>query len=700
MRQILQDLSSGETQIMELPRPSLKGGHVLIRSSVSLISPGTERMLVEFGKSTVLGKARQQPEKVAEVLGKIKTDGLASTVTAVRNKLSQPIPLGYCNAGTVIDLAPGVQGLKVGQRVLSNGHHAETVLVPKNLCVPIPDAVTDDEAVFGVLGAIALQGMRLAKTEVGECVVVMGLGTIGLMAVQLLKAQGCRVLGIDMDAARTALAKQFGADVVNLNEDDNPETVARAFSRGRGVDAVLITAATKSSEPVKLAANMCRKRGRIVLVGVAGLALSRDDFYQKELSFQVSCSYGPGRYDPQYEQGGQDYPVGFVRFTEQRNFETVLDLMESRALSVTPLISHKIDFEDALSAYDSLTEDRSALGIILQYSSDVNADTTIEYNPSVFQQDTASVAFIGAGNYAGSILIPAFCQAGASMNTVAARSSVKLGSLVEQYGFSKASTDVASAIFSDDINTVVIATQHDSHAHLVCESLVAGKHVFVEKPLAMNEDELVQIESYYERVGVDHHLMVGFNRRFAPHVVKMKALLETLAREPKAITITINAGYIDQEHWTQNKATGGGRIIGEMCHFIDLARFIVGHAIVGVQSVGMRGGGDTVSSVLQFQDGSIATIQYFANGNKRMPKERVEVFCASHYLCLDNYRKLTGLGFKGFSKIKSFKQDKGQNACAQAFVEAVKSGSATPIPFSELTEVTRATFTVVRQCVE
>ncbi|MGH8082847.1 MAG: zinc-dependent alcohol dehydrogenase, partial [Lysobacter sp.] len=429
MQQVLQNLRDGSTEVADVPAPSLRRGHLLIRSHVTLVSAGTERMLVEFGKANMLQKARQQPDKVRMVLEKIRTDGLAPTLDAVRSKLDQPLALGYCNVGTVIGIGPGVTGFELGDRVASNGKHAEVVAVPVNLCAKIPDEVDDESAAFTVLSAIALQGIRLVQPTLGETVVVTGLGLIGLVTVQLLRAHGCRVIGIDFDPAKLALARSYGAHTVDLSKGEDPLAAAHSFSRGRGVDAVLITASTKSNEPVSQAAHMCRKRGRIVLVGVTGLELSRADFYEKELSFQVSCSYGPGRYDASYEERGNDYPVAFVRWTEQRNFEAVLDMMASRALDARELVSHRYGIAEAEQAYAVLGGGEPSLGIMLDYRRGeempddlIRRKVPLPLKPAVREVpsdvDGAGVAFIGAGNYAGRVLIPAFVKSGAKLHTV------------------------------------------------------------------------------------------------------------------------------------------------------------------------------------------------------------------------------------------------------------------------------------------
>lgn len=710
LKQILQSLKTGLTEVAEVPSPAVKGGQVLIRSARTLVSAGTERMLVEFGKAGWIEKARQQPDKVRMVLDKIRTDGLLPTIEAVLNKLDQPLPLGYCNVGVVIGMGAGVTGFSVGDRVASNGKHAEVVSVPMNLCARVPDAVSDDEAAFTVIGAVGLQGIRLAQPTLGEAVVVTGLGLIGLVTVQLLRAHGCRVLGIDFDQEKLALARRFGAEVVNLSADEDPVAAANVFSRGRGVDAVIITASTKSSEPVHQAALMCRKRGRIVLVGVTGLDLARADFFEKELSFQVSCSYGPGRYDSNYEDKGQDYPVGFVRWTEQRNFEAVLDMMADKRIDATPLISHRFALNEAEGAYELIGGAAPSLGILLQYPTATQKPepelrrATMELAPrSVPARQSggrATVAFVGSGNYATSVLIPAFNEAGAELRTVASSGGVSGVHVGRKFGFEQTTTDTDSIFTDSRINTVVITTRHDSHARLVCQALGAGKHVFVEKPLALTLDELTEIErAHSEALSSRQLLMVGFNRRFAPQVQKIKTLLAGVSG-PKAFVMTVNAGAIPPEHWTQDVAVGGGRIVGEGCHFIDLLRFFAGSPIKAFHAVSIgKGAGvavveDKVSITLRFQDGSIGTVLYLANGHKSFPKERLEVFAGGRILQLDNYRRLRGFGWPGFSRMNLWRQNKGQKDCAVRFVQAVENGAEAPIPFEELLEVSRVAIEV------
>ncbi|MEI7832238.1 MAG: bi-domain-containing oxidoreductase [bacterium] len=705
MKQILQNLGSGETILADIPCPSVSSGYLLVQTYATVVSLGTERMLIDFGKANLLDKARQQPEKVKQVIEKIKTDGLFATLETVRAKMDQPIPLGYCNAGVVMEVGPGVADIQVGDRVVSNGPHAEMVAVPRNLCAKIPPDVTDETAAFTVLGSIALEGIRLAAPTLGETVVVTGLGLIGLLCVQLLRANGCRVIGIDFDSTKCELARTFGAETVDLSRGEDPLSAALQYSRGRGVDAVIITASTKSNDPVHQAAQMCRKRGRIVLVGVTGLELSRNDFYEKELSFQVSCSYGPGRYDDNYEKRGLDYPSGFVRWTEGRNFEAVLDMMATGSVSVDTLISHRYPFEKALDAYEQISTG-GALGIVLRYpvQNSVQTAKTVKLKEAISSSPQQPVVgFIGAGNFTGAVLLPAISKTGARLKTIASGAGVSGTILGKKFGFEQSTTDTPSLLTDKDINTIFVTTRHNSHAKLVIKALQAGKKVFVEKPLCLTREELADVQAAYSEAA-NPFLMVGFNRRFSPLSVKMKSLLDSV-KEPKCLVMTVNAGAIPAEHWTQDKEVGGGRILGEGCHFVDLLRYLVGSQIVDVNAMqikdpsGAQVTGDKMSFTLRFADGSIGTVHYFANGSKSFPKERLEVFCADRVLQLDNFRQLTGYGWPGFKSMKLSRQDKGHTAEIAAFIEAVEKGKQAPIPFEELVEVTEATLRIVENAV-
>lgn len=709
MKQILHNFSNGETELIECPVPASRKGHLLIDTIVSLVSTGTERMLVDFGKAGLIAKARQQPDKVVQVLEKARTDGVLTTIDAVRSKLSQPIPLGYCNVGQVHSVGDTCTGFVVGDRVVSNGPHADVVNVPVNLCAKIPDAVSDEAASFTVVAAIGLQGIRLAKPTLGESFVVTGVGLIGLLTVQLLRAQGCRVMAIDFDPAKLELARKFGVETCNPAQGEDPVEAAMAFSRGRGVDGVIITASTATSEPVSQAARMCRKRGRIILVGVTGLELNRSEFYEKELSFQVSCSYGPGRYDPEYEQKGRDYPLAFVRWTEQRNFEAVLDLMAQGSLDTEPLVSHRYRFADAPSAYDLLSDDKTALGILLEYDGPVDdrhrSQVPIEKAPVGHSEtETGSsnpaFGFIGAGNYASRMLIPAFRRGGAQLEAIVSAGGTSSTIFGRRNGFARALSSTDDLFADPKIDAAVVATRHDSHSQLTCDALSAGKHVFVEKPLALDHTQLAEITAAH--AGSDKLLMVGFNRRFSPLVQTMSRLLRQV-REPKNFVFVMNAGAIPTDHWTQDSSIGGGRIIGEACHLIDLMRYLADAPITDVTAMSLGQNDaislteDKASVTLRFADGSLGTVHYLANGGSAFPKERVEVFTAGRTLQLDNFVRLTGYNWPGFRKQALWRQDKGQDRCARAFIEAVENGGDAPIPADELFEVARISIEAAEQ---
>lgn len=714
MQQVVQSFRDGKTMVVDVPWPHLKPQHLLIGTRTSLISAGTERMLLEFGKAGLLKKAYGQPAQVRRVLEKIRTDGLLPTVEAVRSKLDHPISMGYSNVGTVLEVGDGVAGFEKGDRVVSNGPHAEVVAVGKNLCNKIPANVPDEMAAFTVVGAIALEGIRRAAPTLGESVAVIGLGLVGLLTVQLLRAHGCRVIGIDVNQDRIALARQFGAETVDLSRGADPVQAAVSFSRGSGVDAVLIAAATKSEQPLRQAALMSRKRGRIVLIGDVGTQISRSDFYKKELSFQVSCSYGPGRYDPQYEERGHDYPLPYVRWTEQRNFDAVLDMMSEGRIDVGPLISHRFSLPRAVDAYELLASSEPSLGILLGYAQSSSRQNEDSGGPlvnlrvvgptAVKTNETPSVGFIGAGNFASRVLIPAFQKAGARMHMVASTGGVSGWHAARKFEIPHVTTDAKQVIESADVDIVVVATRHDTHAGFVREALKAGKHVFVEKPLALNQRELDEIIGSYrsvQRTGWEAAVMVGFNRRFAPHVRTIAQMLEGFD-EPKSFVLTVNAGAIPADHWTQDPHVGGGRIIGEACHFIDLLRFLCGHPVTALQAT-MIGAGpgvavreDKMSFTLQFADGSFGTVHYLANGSRAFPKERLDLFCGGRVIQLDNFRKLRAYGWRGFRGRSAWRQDKGYAAEVAAFLDAVKSGQSAPIPFEQVVETTRVSFDVLQ----
>lgn len=696
MKKLFQDVSNGNTIIEELPRPQCKKGHVLIKTSKSLISAGTERMLVDFGKANYFDKARQQPEKVKMVLDKVKTDGIVQTMDAVKSKLDQPLPMGYSNVGIVEEVASDVTEFKIGDRVVSNGSHAEMVCVPKNLVAKIPKNVADEDAAFTVVSSIALQGIRLINPTIGENIVVMGLGLIGLISIQILKANGCKVLGMDFDQEKIEIAKNLGVDTVKLDNGVDSINIAKSFSNNIGIDGVLITAATKSNDPVHNAAQMCRQKGRIVLVGVVGLDLQRNDFYEKELSFSVSCSYGPGRYDKSYEEDGNDYPIGYVRWTEKRNFESILYMIEKNTIDFNLLKTDIFKFTDAANAYKSLIDNSSTLGIILDYDSEsVNNENIIEVYP--FQQIKAKneknivIGVIGAGNHAGRTLLPAFKKTQSRLKTISSSQGFTSGHYAKKLGFQNNTTDYKNILKDDEINTLIIATQHDTHSKFVCEGLLSQKNVFVEKPLALDNYQLEEIKKIYLE-SLDPSklpiLMVGFNRRFSPLTVKAK---ESLAKNiPIAISYTCNAGYIPKDSWVHDPKKGGGRILGEACHFIDLCRFFTGSKITSIHAESIKeanSNNDTAIICLGFEDGSIASINYFSNGNPSFPKEKIDIFQGGKSISINNFIELKSYGFKNTSNRRLFKQNKGQIECVKSFTDSINLGLASPIDIEEIFEV-------------
>ncbi len=720
MKQVLQNLGDGRAELAEVPAPKVRQGHLLIKTVASLVSSGTERSVVELGQASLFQKARRQPEKVLQVLEKIKKEGLFQTIDAVREKLDHPIIMGYSNVGIVVEKGTGVNAFKVGDRVVSNGPHADIVLVPKNLCAKIPETVSDEDAAFTVLGAIGLQGIRLANPTLGENFVVTGLGLIGLISAQILKANGCRVLGVDLDPGKIAMAESLNIQAINLSSGEDLLRSASAFSNDSGVDGVIITASTQSDEPVRQAAKICRKRGRIVLVGVTGLNLDRSLFYEKELSFQVSCSYGPGRYDPEYEERGADYPYGFVRWTEQRNFEAALELLATRKLAVQPLISHRFKFEEAVSAYELLAGPEPSLGIVLTYDSDRVSRSDLIGKTVKLSQKTAKVpdskatknvgqvepvvGVIGAGNYGLRTFLPALNATGAKLKILSTSTGVSGAYAGKKFGFAYATTDTASLFTDPEINSIFVLTRHNTHADLVCQALKAGKNVYVEKPLAIFPEQVNTIEATYlssQEYENPPIVMIGFNRRFAPHMQKIKELIKGI-KQPISIIMTINAGEVPSGDWTQDPTVGGGRIIGEGCHFVDLLYYLTGSRPTSVCStkIGAAPGvfvtDDKMTFTIKFENGSFGTVHYFANGAKSFPKERIEIFCEGRILQLDNFQSLTGFDWPGFRKISLWKQDKGHKESITRFLNAVRTKSGSPIPFEEIVDITNTTFDVVR----
>ena len=693
MKQIIQSFKTGETILEELPSPQVKRGHVLIQTTKSLVSLGTERMLVEFGKSNLISKARQQPDKVKMVLDKIKTDGLMPTLETVFNKLGEPLPLGYCNVGKVIEVGEGVSEFKVGDRVASNGGHAEFVCIPKNLVAAIPDNVSDEQAAFTVIGSIGLQGIRLCDPTIGETIVVTGLGLIGLMTAQLLKANGCNVIGIDFDQSKLDLAKKWGITTINPAQGEDPVKTVMQLTDNVGADGVIITASTKSNDVISQAAQMSRQRGRIILVGVIGLDISRAEFYQKELTFQVSCSYGPGRYDEDYENRGQDYPLPFVRWTEKRNFETVLNSISKSFIEVDPMITEIVELKDFQNIYGEIGSSKS-IASILNYSNAVY-NNTIKISSNNNTSADNGIAIVGAGNFTKMTMLPAMKGAPANLQYIISSGGLSGTTLAKKFDIANSTTDFEEVLKDIKVSTVMITTRHNLHAPMVIKSLKAGKNVFVEKPLALNNEELDEIIEVYNTANAS--LTVGFNRRFSPHAVQMKKAIGN-GDTPINVIATMNAGAIPPEVWVHDLKVGGGRIIGEACHFIDLISYYTGSKVVSVcmnaMGVNPEESTDNATLLLKYENGSTGVINYFANGSKAYSKERVEIYSQERTLILDNWRKLKAYGFKGFSGLKT-KMDKGHKAQFEQVVNHVNKGGDSLIEMDSLVNTTRASFAAI-----
>jgi predicted dehydrogenase/threonine dehydrogenase-like Zn-dependent dehydrogenase len=693
MKQIIQSFKTGDTILEEVPAPLIARGKVLIQTSRSLVSLGTERMLVEFGKSNLISKARQQPEKVKQVLDKIKTEGLMPTLEAVFNKLGEPLPLGYCNVGKVIAVGEGVSEFKIGDRVVSNGQHAEFVCIPKNLVAHVSDEVTDNEAAFTVIGSIGLQGIRLLNPTLGETIVVIGMGLIGLLAAQLLIANGCKVIGIDIDEEKLNLSKKWGVIPFNPKKGDVVKFV-ELVTKNVGADGVLITASAKTDEIISQAAKMSRKRGRIVLVGVIGLNISRAEFYEKELSFQVSCSYGPGRYDEDYEQRGNDYPLPFVRWTEKRNFEAILHAIASGKLSVKEMITEVVDLENYQTIYGEIGTKKS-IASILKYPSVeiIKPANTIELKAVNFTGSKGVIGIIGAGNFTKMTMLPALKGSGAGYKYIASAGGVSGTALAKKYGFAHSTTDYNEILKDPNVDLVLIITRHDKHAAIVAESLSAGKNVFVEKPLALNKEQLEQIICAFNQS--NNTLTVGFNRRFSPHSIKIKSLI---GNAPMNVIATMNAGNIPANVWVHDMQIGGGRIIGEACHFIDLITYFTASKVKAVcmnaMGINPDDNTDNASILLKYENGSTGVINYFSNGSKAYSKERVEVYSQDRTVIIDNFRQTTGYGFKGFSKLKT-KLDKGHKTQFTELIKRTKTGGQPLIPFDEIVNTTKASFAAI-----
>jgi predicted dehydrogenase/threonine dehydrogenase-like Zn-dependent dehydrogenase len=722
MKQLLQNLRSGITEVVEVPPPTPQTGEILVKTRASLVSAGTERMLVDFAEKNLLGKARSRPDLVRQVVDKAQREGLLTTLEAALNRLDQPMPLGYSSAGVVVGLGKEVQGIQVGERVACGGGnyavHAEYACIPRNLVAILPEQVDFDSAAFTTLGAIALHGFRLAGTQLGERVAVIGLGLLGLLTVGIATAAGCQVLGIDLDMRRVALAREMGAVAFLRSE---AEQAAQSFSRGRGCDSVLICADTPSNDPVVLAGEIARDRARVIAIGAVGLNLPRKIYFAKELTFLNSRSYGPGRYDPTYEESGQDYPIGYVRWTEGRNMEAFVDLLANRKIDVHPLISHRFPIEQAADAYQLITgkTQQPFLGVLLIYPEPGLASPEVDGGYPLQSKERAGspipiktvnacrLGVLGAGSFATSVLLPALKNVpGVELVGIASASGMSAQQAAKRFGFSYATGDEAEIVNDQRINAVAILTRHDLHARQVLAGLAAGKHVFCEKPLAIELAELEQIETYLTDAGGNENpsealplLTVGFNRRFSSLAQRLKTFFSKRT-EPFIAHYRINAGYLPANHWLHDPAIGGGRIVGEGCHFIDFLVFLAGEPPISVTATALPDAGryreDNVVMKFIFPDGSIGTVAYLANGDKAFPKERLEIFSGGRVAVLDDYRSLSLLKDGRKQVFRSpFRQDKGHQAEMEAFASAVTGRGPLPIPYEHIFSVTRATFAAV-----
>ena len=699
MKQLLQNMRAGLPVVSEVPCPSPRRGSALVRTAASLVSAGTERMLVEFAEKSLVAKAQSRPDLVRQVLDKARREGLLPTLQAAFNRLDQPMPLGYSSAGTIVELGDDMPGFQVGERVACAGGgyavHAEYGAVPRNLLARLPESVDFESAAFATLGAIALHGFRLAEAQLGERVAVIGLGLLGLLAVQIARAAGCAVFGIDLSPQRVELARKMGFEAAARPE---AETAGLAFSQGQGFDILLICADTRANDPIELAGLLARDRGRVVAVGAVGLDIPRKVYYEKELDFRVSRSYGPGRYDSAYEERGQDYPAGFVRWTEGRNLQAVVDLMASGQLDVRPLITHRFAIDEAPSAYEVITGKRKEpfLGVLLTYPQAVQAESPlrrIDLTPALSSTPDPVLGVLGAGNYASAVFLPAVQKTGgARLGGVVSASGLSARAAAQKFGFGFAASDEREVLDNPEINVVALLTRHNQHARQALAALRAGKSVYCEKPLALTLAELDEIEAALAVKNLPL-LTVGFNRRFAPLAIQLKAAFARRS-EPLAAHYRVNAGFLPLTHWTQDPAVGGGRIIGEGCHFIDFLTFLVGETPSSVQAAGLPDGGryhrDNAVLTFTFPDGSLGTLSYLANGDKAVAKERVEVFCGGTVGLLDDFRSLeiTSAGKRKATR-SPMGQDKGHQAAWANFLQVLRAGGPPPIPYDQLLGVSR-----------
>jgi len=704
MKQVLQNRKTGRPFVGEVPVPALQRGRVTVRTVASLISAGTERASVELVSKGLLQEARQRPDLVKAVVAKVKSEGLLNTFASVREKMAASQSLGYSAAGIVAAVAEDVTEFHIGDRVACAGvgfaSHAEVLSVPKNLCAHLPGEVTFEAGAFGTLGAIALQGVRLAEPTLGESIVVIGLGLVGQLTVQLLKANGCRVFGLDLDPARVALAVELGADRAVVSSEEAADELYK-WTRGRGADAVLITAATDSNQPVELAARVSRLKGRVIVVGMTGLDIPRQPFFSRELKLIISMSYGPGRYDPDYEERGHDYPLPYVRWTEQRNIESFLELVGDKRVNVERLTTHRFRIEDAERAYELISGDSNEpyLGVVLNYDPQREITDRVELSPSIRRPEKAiRLGVIGAGGYVPAMLLPHFKSERVEFRAITTASGVSAHDVGKRFGFAYAASPAGEVLADPDINLIVIGTRHDLHAELAVRALAENKNVFVEKPLALDDMQLdLVVEQAARSTG---RLMVGFNRRFSPLAQRAKDFFAG-RNSPLSILYRVNAGRIPKEHWIQNPDEGGGRIVGEVCHFVDLMQFLTNSPPVSVfaESVSARSDkaldADSVFITLRFADGSNGCIAYVSEGDKSLAKERVEIFGGSRSFVLDDFRRVT-LHKDGREEQVALKaQDKGQKEQVHQVCASILNGTEAPIPVNELAATTRATFRIL-----
>ncbi|HET6821646.1 MAG TPA: bi-domain-containing oxidoreductase [Anaerolineales bacterium] len=702
MKQLLQNIKTGASTVEEVPVPTPRKGQALVKVAASLVSAGTERTVVEFAEKSLVGKARSRPDLVWQVVDKARREGLVNTAQAAFNRLDQPMALGYSTAGTIVALGEGLEGFQVGQRVACAGSgyavHAEYNVVPRNLLTPLPEDVDFESGAFTTLGAIALHGFRLAETQLGENVAVIGMGLVGLLTAQIATAAGCNVLGIDIDPVRISLASSLGLRAVRREE---AVSSSAALTAERGFDAILICADTSSNDPVELAGAIARDRARVVATGAVGLTFPRKVYYEKEISFINSRSYGPGRYDADYEEEGKDYPLGYVRWTEGRNFEAVVDLMARGKLNVQPLITHRFDINEAAQAYEVITgkKNESFLGVMLTYPEEEPKEERRVIFPSIVHRQSSVVRLgvLGAGQFANSILLPSMKKSGdIELVGIASAGGLHAQHAGKKFGFQYATSDEDEILNDPNVNTVAILTRHNTHAELVVKALKAGKHVFVEKPLAITPHQLRSIE---EQLLITNNclLMAGFNRRFAPLAQQLQSLVSNL-HEPTYIHYRVNAGPIPLSHWTHDPEIGGGRIIGEGCHFVDFITFLVGAAPISVTAHALPNSGkyqdDNVSMTFTFPDGSIGIVDYLANGDKSFPKERVEVFHGGQIAVLDDFVSLLAVK-NGKKKEVKGTQNKGWVEEWKTFVKSIREGGQPPIPYEQLIGSAKATFAAV-----